>query len=426
MVSFSVRKFGDAVVVTLSGRLDAHGAQELKEIFDQLEQKKTVVLDLGGVTYLSSAGVRHFLTLHKAIGASGGRLVLAGMQPYCREVLRVCGLERMFELSDSVDSAMAAIRPDFTWKRDIGRFTFTHISDDAGAIEVLGDIADVLGAKVTPERVWAKPFSAKEFSIGLGGMGPSVPDVMPLMGEMMTIGGTMVWLPTDGNDTPDFLVPRQDSEEVVIRSGFNVSLAGAFNEVAEFESASKEGATLQELYRALFDIARERRPDYRGVLGLAMRAETGEIFGCSIKHAPIATQSPANGKLVTDEENFDEWFEYDKESRIRDLTGLICGVGVDTGANLNVFDQGCLKATFYLNPANRSSGNEKLHNHGVFFNPMPRGARPLDLDKEIRAVVENGEFIDMRHLLDKTRIVWALIGINYVQEFRRDVATLEG
>ncbi len=118
-----------------------------------------------------------------------------------------------------------------------------------------------------------KKFSSKEYSIGLGALGPSDEDVLPLLGEMITIGGTMVWLPTDGNDTPDFLVPRQDSDSVLIRTGFNVSLAGDFNDYVEFEAASEKGATLAEVYESLMALARERRPDFRGAIGVAMRAE---------------------------------------------------------------------------------------------------------------------------------------------------------
>ena len=39
----------------------------------------------------------------------------------------------------------------------------------------------------------------------------------------------------------------------------------------------------------------------------------------------------------------------------------------------------------------------------------------------MRRVVDEAEFVDMRHLLDQTTIVSALIGVSYVQEVREDV-----
>jgi hypothetical protein len=43
------------------------------------------------------------------------------------------------------------------------------------------------------------------------------------------------------------------------------------------------------------------------------------------------------------------------------------------------------------------------------------------MDVEMRRVVDAGEFVDMRHLLDQTTITRALIAVNYVQEVREDV-----
>jgi hypothetical protein len=42
------------------------------------------------------------------------------------------------------------------------------------------------------------------------------------------------------------------------------------------------------------------------------------------------------------------------------------------------------------------------------------------MDVEMRRVVEEGEFADMRHLLDQTTITSALVGVNYVQQVRED------
>ncbi len=386
------------------------------------------VLDLKEVPYLSSAGIRLFVSLQKKLSAQGGQLMIAAPQPYCREVFRVAGLDQFFIIFDTLEEAVRELSPvQDTHKIPAGQFTFHAGHDEKGHIEVLGRIQHVLEASITPEHVWAKNFSSKEYSIGLGAMGPSVEEVMTLMGEMITIGGTMVWLPTDGNDTPDFLVPHHDSDEVVIRTGFNASLSGKFNEYVEFESASPEGTSLSELYASLFAFARERRPDYRGSLGLAMRAEVGQVYGSGVVKAPVASQAPENGKLITDPSNYKDWFESDVTPRHRDVTGLICGIGVDLDADLSVFNQEFLNAAFYINPGNNAGESRvKLHNHGVFFKPFPLGEKPWSLEREIQSVVEEGAFVDMRHVFDKTTIIWALVGLIYVQDFAPDAAMKPG
>lgn len=279
---------------------------------------------------------------------------------------------------------------------------------------------DVLAARVTPRHVFSKKFSDKAYSIGLGGLGDRIDDYFTRMGEMITIGGTMVWLPCDGSDRPDFLIPQRDRGQVLLRTGFNASLAGPFNEQVEFVSARPEGATMAELYRLLFEQAKRRRRDYRGVIGLAMRAEMPAVFGAGVTRAPVATQAPANGELITDPSNFATWFEFDQAPRHRGVTGLVAGCGIDLTMDLGTLNRAYLERTFYVNPANQPASGLTLHNHVVMFERRPMPADGFTLESEIASVVEHGDFRDMRHMLDASTIARAVIGVIYAQDFRPD------
>jgi len=406
-------------LATLHGKLDAHGTQIAQRELNPPLEVRNVILDLAGVPYLSSAGLRLFLILHKQCRAGEGRLILVGLQPYCQEVLRISGLATAFDQAETVADARRQLEPV-----EAGQSLTLEVtpgSPEPGAIEVMGHIEDVLASRITPELVHSKTFFATEYSLGLGAMAPSVEDALPVMGEMMTIGGTMVWLPTDGNDTPDYLVPHADSDLVTIRTGFNAALAGPFNDYFHVRSAPGEAITMSGLYRALFDFAKANRPQFRGALGIAMRADVEAVYGCGVIYSPIAGNAPANGKWITDPSNFKDWFEFDEAPRNRNVTGLISGVGLDHSVDLSGYDSRYLEATFYINPANQGSqAMEQLHNHGVFFTHLPFPDPPRSLETEIAAVVEAGDFVNMRHLLDSTRITRAWIGVIYVQEFRAD------
>jgi anti-anti-sigma factor len=413
----------DTLVARPTGRLGAHESVDLQEALDAAFVRPVcnLVLDLQDVTYLSSASLRVFLQSCRTATQRGGQFLLAGVQPYCREVLRITGLDGSFAIFETGAEALATLGPGQSHHElPLGIFDFSPGSDEPGVIEVLGRIDDVLESRVTEGMLKAKAFSAKGYSLGLGGLGATDAEVMPLLGEMMTIGGTMVWLPTDGHDTPDFLIPKGDSALVKIRTSFNASLGGPFNEFVHFRAASPGGATLVEFYRALFDLAKERRADFRGAIGIAMRAEVSEVYGSGVTKSPIAANKPSNGKRIIDSENFAEWFEFDAEPKQRGVTGLISGVGVDLCADLSVFDAEHFAATFYRNPANQPALDCMLHNHGVFFDALPFPDPPRDLPAEISNVVESGNFVDMRHLLDRTAVTRALAGLIYVQDFRPD------
>lgn len=414
---------GATLLARPAGRLDARACPELEAAVAAKfgGEALNLVLNLQDVTYLSSASLRVFLTLSRQAARQGGQFALAGVQPYCREVLRISGLEGALRIYETAAEAMAAVEPGGDERRlDVGSFRFSPGADEPGYIDVLGHIDDVLTARVTAVTVREKRFSAKGYSIGLGALGATTEEVLPLLGEMMTIGGTMVWLPADGHDTPDFLVPREDSALVQIRTAFNASLAGAFHEFAHFRAASPDGANLTEIYRALFDLAAERRSDFRGAIGVAMRADVAAMYGSGVRRAPIAANAPAGGGRITDPENFAEWFEFDVEPRRRNLTGLITGVGVDLRRDLSGFSAEPFAATFYRNPANQPALDCLLHNHGAFFTPLPFPDPPREFTDEVGEVVERGDFVDMRHLLDRTAVTRAWIGLIYVRDFRID------
>jgi len=422
LMEISVEDRDGLRIVHFAGRLDAHGVHSIEQGLHGFERAMVLAFELSRVDYLSSAGIRLFVAFQKMMQSKSRRFVLVGLQPYCLEVLRISGLEGVIETVEDLSLVVGGSSLSSSdHQTDCGRFQFSEGDSNPCYVEVAGRVEDVLNAGISSQKLFSRRFSKKEFSIGLGGLGPDPERTLPLMGEMVTIGGTMVWLPTDGEDTPDYLVPYNDEADVFLQSGFNISIGGHFNELVEFESASDSGASIAELYASLFKLARQRRPDYRGALGLSMRAEIAAVYGSGIKKSPIPEHAPANGKPITDTSNFFDWFEYDDAPRLKDVTGLLCGVGIETEVARSSFSGQYLDATFYMNPANQDSiPNQMLHNHGVFFSPQPLGERPFDLDREIRRVVEHGDFLDMRHLLDRTAVIWALIGVSYIQEFRPD------
>ena len=423
------------LVLKIQGRLDAFGSKELElhlqiQIHDDL---LCVVIDMAGVNYLSSAGLRVLLMLQNKLKGRGGWVMLAGVQSYCLEVIELAGFGQLLRVFATVDEALlhcgqpvqerssgADWRSAQSFESSCGTFRVVPGASAAGVIEVLGDISDVLYARVTPGHLSSKLFFETEYSIGLGGLGNRLEDYFGIMGEMITIGGTMVWLPTDGNDTPDFLIPKSDTGRVTLKTAFNVSIGGGFNELLTFDSHTAAGATMDTLYKDLFALSRKRRPDFKGVLGLALRARMSSVFGSGVKKSPVDRFAPADGEMIIHPNHFSAWFDADAEPRHENVTALICGIGADLTSELSDYDQQLLNSVFYLHPSNMGKLTMMLHNHAVIFNQLPMCAQPLSLDAAVGEVVENGDFRDMRHLLDKSALTHAVLGVSYIQEFRRD------
>ena len=96
------------VVLALKGRLDgvsAAGAQETLDACIQQGQRK-LLLDLSGLEYLSSAGIRVILATAKALDALGGKMVLCAMRGYVKEVFDISGFSALIPTADTVASGL--------------------------------------------------------------------------------------------------------------------------------------------------------------------------------------------------------------------------------------------------------------------------------------------------------------------------------
>lgn len=82
---------GTNLIVALEGRLDTMTAPELEaQVKDDLNTVESAVLDLASLEYVSSAGLRVILSMHKALAGKGG-LVVKNPNETVTEVFEVTG-----------------------------------------------------------------------------------------------------------------------------------------------------------------------------------------------------------------------------------------------------------------------------------------------------------------------------------------------
>lgn len=100
---------GDVAVVTASGRFDSETAPSLDAELSKVSgEKNKIVLDLKGVDYLSSAGLRAIVKALQTVQKSGGGVKLACASEAVETILRTVGMMEMLKMYPSVDSAVAS------------------------------------------------------------------------------------------------------------------------------------------------------------------------------------------------------------------------------------------------------------------------------------------------------------------------------
>jgi len=97
------------VVFAPIGRIDGTNANvveaELKSLLEA--SGPNLILDLSGINYLSSAGLRVVLVAAKSTRASGGKMVLAGPRPAISEIFKMSGFDRILETVADTEAAKA-------------------------------------------------------------------------------------------------------------------------------------------------------------------------------------------------------------------------------------------------------------------------------------------------------------------------------
>ena len=91
---------GEQLVAQLSGRLDTAAAAEIAPDFQSLAEQsaKHIILDCSQLEYISSSGLRLFLTLRKESAAKGGKLQVRAINADIRQVFMMTGFISLFEI----------------------------------------------------------------------------------------------------------------------------------------------------------------------------------------------------------------------------------------------------------------------------------------------------------------------------------------
>lgn len=95
---------GAVLVLRPQGRLDSSGAPGFEQrVRERLaEGQRRLVIDLGALDYVSSAGLRILLVAARSLKAEGGALVLCCANDTVMNILRVSAFNRIFTILPTV------------------------------------------------------------------------------------------------------------------------------------------------------------------------------------------------------------------------------------------------------------------------------------------------------------------------------------
>ena len=94
-------KSGQTLSIKLLGRLDTNTAPELDEnIKEDLKSVDAIEMDLKELDYISSAGLRTILVIHKTMTAKQGSLVIKNVKDEVMEVFDMTGFSSFLNIEE--------------------------------------------------------------------------------------------------------------------------------------------------------------------------------------------------------------------------------------------------------------------------------------------------------------------------------------
>ena len=99
-MNIDIKELNGGLTAVFSGRLDTPAAvkaqQEIAPLLEQAD--KEITLDCTNLEYISSSGLRLFLTVRKETAAKGGKVVIKNINDEIKKVFMMTGFFNLFDI----------------------------------------------------------------------------------------------------------------------------------------------------------------------------------------------------------------------------------------------------------------------------------------------------------------------------------------
>lgn len=382
----------------IHGRLDNEWAGHLNEAIDEAIRagSHAIVLDVSGVSFLSSAGIGALVRAHKQCQTIRGFFGIGVAPPHVADVIRRTGLAKMLlcdleEVRQTRGTQRTTIQPMFRVAAEVGMTFELYDIDPAArlACTVLGDPRRFAGQTYREEDCRAVEFPADSLGLGLGAFGRDFAECAAGFGEFLAVAGAAAQLPTSGTGKPDYqcsqgqFVPR-------VQVAYGLRCTGGFRQLLRFDSVDAGGrapfSTVVDKCLALSE---------SNCAGMVFLAESAGLIGAALRRSP--TDHATSDSLAAARFAFPEvrqWLSFSPERSFAHSLALVVGVACRASPPPN------------LAPLLRPLGPQSPivgHFHAAVFSYRPFKKRMLELRDTVAALFESEDLQGVLHLLHDDR-----------------------
>ncbi len=382
-MEISRQSSGDVVILCLNGRLDANWCNPVEAALTTAVRggEHRLHLDMAGVSYLSSAGLRVLLACYKQLRAINGLFGVIRPSDAVRSVLELSGLQML--IARELPPAAAPEDAGAEQHSTRARYQVFSIGPGGMTVEPAGDPAVLQhGTSAPPGAV--RRFGEDTVAIGVGALGASYAEGASRCGEFLAVAGTAAFQPGDGSSRPDFMV----SEGALVPEGhlvLGLCGRGSFSSLVRFE-ATPDARTL-----GMSELA-QKALELSGSPAAVMVAvtETAGLVGASLRQSPAPSAGTSVKRFGFPQ--IRDWLSFTSERAFRDSTSLIAGVVARPGSPLDG----------WLRPLGRDTGLMG-HLHAAVFPYRPLRKGRIALKPSVTELFDGQSLQAVLHLISDSR-----------------------
>lgn len=110
-IEIDIKTVEEIQVVEITGDIDANTAPTVSEkVLPLATPGSKILMDMTGVPYMSSAGLRALLSLYRQTVSKDGKVVLVGLSEELQDTMSVTGFLDFFTTKETVNEGMAALK----------------------------------------------------------------------------------------------------------------------------------------------------------------------------------------------------------------------------------------------------------------------------------------------------------------------------
>lgn len=374
------------ILLKIEGRIDGYWSKHLEEYLDDTVRSRSynIALDLRGVHYMSSLGIRVLVKYKKLSHQvnSGFGILDASKSVY--DLLEMAGLNNVLqwekqEVPNRLESSSEIKSDGYIYK--VSAFS------DQRQMECYftGNPENIKEGGYKNSDCNSVKFGKNHFGIGLGAIGLNFKDCKNRFGEFVALGDSVVYSPAGKPNSPDYML-KSGTLIPGIEILYGVIFEGGFDTVISFSPDDPDKTIgFSRLLTKLFEITGNER------LVMIMLAETSGLVGVSINHSPAAGEGSESNPFIFPE--IKENINFTTEPEYKQMMTITAGIASKT-------TEGDLEK--FTRPLAPGSPVHQ-HFHTAIFSPHPVKKTDINLDETITAFFEQDKIHGILHLINDSR-----------------------